>query len=417
MGDELLTPSRKRLLAAKLDRATGSKRRALHVNDGASESDKDSGFSDGSSEYLSAAEQTSSEDMPNFPSWILASRAQQNTMLVNSPFSALSPMFFMKNVLVKQPICDQLVQSWAVQPSIEVIPAQPQLLLVQPAVPQTINSRSTRDNKADSGSYLPILKSYAKIAPHPGKKLTPGKDAISPRDGRRGLSDSHKKQKRVETSRTSSAFRSSSAAQPFSPQSSGTNKQQNSEILPSNRTQTNSELACNGHTGRQEEDCFTPTLESGHLQLSANAASDEALFLCPSPSVGQIASAQELGPAAATSGQMAQQQSKQKRFQNTFDVLHKSGLLGITLKTKELARQNQSTQNELDQLKEQTRLFVEVLQSNNPLVLAQLLESMTAGTGVLELDGLRDGENDDHGSQREASENGSLLLPLEQMEI
>lgn len=72
--------------------------------------------------------------------------------------------------------------------------------------------------------------------------------------------------------------------------------------------------------------------------------------------------------------------SKHRRFQNTLVVLHKSGLLEITLKTKELIRQNQATQVELDQLKEQTQLFIEAARSRAPQAWARLQASLTLGT-------------------------------------
>uniref|UniRef100_K7EX86 CLOCK interacting pacemaker n=1 Tax=Pelodiscus sinensis TaxID=13735 RepID=K7EX86_PELSI len=71
------------------------------------------------------------------------------------------------------------------------------------------------------------------------------------------------------------------------------------------------------------------------------------------------------------------QQSKRKRFQNTFVVLHRSGLLEITLKTKELIHQNQITQIELDRLKQQTQLFMEAIKSNAPEAWAELEASLT----------------------------------------
>ncbi|EMP27309.1 hypothetical protein UY3_15592 [Chelonia mydas] len=72
-----------------------------------------------------------------------------------------------------------------------------------------------------------------------------------------------------------------------------------------------------------------------------------------------------------------QQQRKRKRFQNTFVVLHRSGLLEITLKTKELIHQNQVTQIELDRLKQQTQLFMEAIKGNAPQAWAELEASLT----------------------------------------
>ncbi|KAH1172103.1 hypothetical protein KIL84_007721 [Mauremys mutica] len=70
-------------------------------------------------------------------------------------------------------------------------------------------------------------------------------------------------------------------------------------------------------------------------------------------------------------------QQQRKRFQNTFVVLHRSGLLEITLKTKELIHQNQVTQIELDRLKQQTQLFMQAIKSNAPQAWAELEASLT----------------------------------------
>ncbi|XP_062492119.1 CLOCK-interacting pacemaker isoform X2 [Pezoporus occidentalis] len=68
----------------------------------AAESDKDSGYSDGSSECLSAMEQTDSEDVLNASCWNVEDGPWQRPMAAGNPFPALSPMVVMKNVLVKQ---------------------------------------------------------------------------------------------------------------------------------------------------------------------------------------------------------------------------------------------------------------------------------------------------------------------------
>lgn len=74
---------------------------------------------------------------------------------------------------------------------------------------------------------------------------------------------------------------------------------------------------------------------------------------------------------------LLQQQSKCRRFQNTLVVLRRSGLLEITLKTKELIHQNQVTQAELDRLKHQTQLFIEAIKNNAPQSWAELEASLT----------------------------------------
>lgn len=67
---------------------------------------------------------------------------------------------------------------------------------------------------------------------------------------------------------------------------------------------------------------------------------------------------------------------KRKRFCNTYNILSKSGLLDITLRTKELIRQNRRTQAELDQLREHTNLFMEALQTGDLCIWSKLQMSM-----------------------------------------
>lgn len=67
---------------------------------------------------------------------------------------------------------------------------------------------------------------------------------------------------------------------------------------------------------------------------------------------------------------------KRKRFCNTYNILSKSGLLDITLRTKELIRQNRRTQVELDQLREHTNLFMEALQTGDLCIWSKLQMSM-----------------------------------------
>lgn len=64
---------------------------------------------------------------------------------------------------------------------------------------------------------------------------------------------------------------------------------------------------------------------------------------------------------------------KRKRFCNTYNILSKSGLLDIALRTKELHRQNRRTQTDIDQLKENTDLFFQALWSGNTSISDKLL--------------------------------------------
>lgn len=68
--------------------------------------------------------------------------------------------------------------------------------------------------------------------------------------------------------------------------------------------------------------------------------------------------------------------SRRKRFSNTYNILDKSGLLGITMRTKQLIKENKRTQGQLQQLHEQTGLLLEALSSSDPTLWSKLQLSL-----------------------------------------
>lgn len=68
--------------------------------------------------------------------------------------------------------------------------------------------------------------------------------------------------------------------------------------------------------------------------------------------------------------------NKLKRFSNTYNILNKSGLLGITMRTKQLIKENKRTQSQLQQLHEQTGLLLEALSSGDPQLWSELQLSL-----------------------------------------
>ncbi|XP_054423202.1 CLOCK-interacting pacemaker [Pteronotus mesoamericanus] len=371
-----------RRLSAKLGKGAEMKKVARQLGMASAESDKDSGFSDGSSECLSSAEQVESEDMLGALGWSRQGRPRQSSKAASSAFPTLSPMVVMKNVLVKQGGSSPQLQSWTVQPSFEVISAQPQLLFLHPPVPSPVSPCHAGEKKSDSRNYLPILNSYTKIAPHPGKRGL----SLSPKERERGV------QKKIRTERPGPSLPAreptktgavSSSPPPAAPP--GTKLAEDSalqgvpSVVAGGSPQTLQPVS-SSHVAKAPSLTFaspaspvcasdsTPHgLESNSplSPLSANYSSPlwAAEHLCRSPEIFS-----------------EQRQSKHRRFQNTLVVLHKSGLLEITLKTKELIRQNQATQVELDQLKEQTQLLLEAIKSRAPQAWAKLQASLTSGS-------------------------------------
>lgn len=350
----------------------------------AAESDKDSGFSDGSSECLSSAEQMESEDMLSALGWSREDRPRPSSKPANGAFPTLSPMVVMKNVLVKQGSSSSQLQSWTVQPSFEVISAQPQLLFLHPPVPPPVSPYHAGEKKSDSRNYLPILNSYTKIAPHPGKR-GPSRSAEERGDG--GM------QKKVCTERLGPGL---SAREPTKtgagPPQPPTPVPLGAKLAEDSALQGVPSLVAGG-----SPQTLQPVSSSHVAKAPSLTFASPASPVCASDStLHGVESSSPLSPPAASysstlwaaehfcrspDGFPEQRQSKHRRFQNTLVVLHKSGLLEITLKTKELIRQNQATQVELDQLKEQTRLFIEATKSRAPQAWARLQASLTSGSG------------------------------------
>ncbi|KFW00375.1 Uncharacterized protein KIAA1737, partial [Fulmarus glacialis] len=348
-----------------------------HFSMAAAESDKDSGYSDGSSECLSAMEQTDSEDVLNALCWNAEDGPWQCPMTTSNSFPALSPMVVMKNVLVKQGSSSQL-QSWTVQPSFEVIPAQPQLVFLHPSIPPPINPHPVGKKRNDSTNYLPILNSYPKIAPQPCKR-----DHSFDLEERQET-NCHKRlcteAPKMETSPVSTS--TGLPTSPFAHLPVSFKTPQDANQQSSSTLVTSGKLSALPGFHRVSSDTqkvpdLTPLLPFGTLQAtkctpheseSAAQTTMQSAVWSPPLIPEEICTTPEL---------LLQQQSKCRRFQNTLVVLRRSGLLEITLKTKELIHQNQVTQAELDRLKHQTQLFIEAIKNNAPQSWAELEASLT----------------------------------------
>lgn len=274
------------------------------------ESERDSGFSDGSSEHLSAIDQTDTEDSS-------LSRSQVSPMaaVVGGALQGLSPMIIMNNVVLKQSgETAPSLKPWAFSPAVEVV-QQPQVVFLQPVVPQRSASvpKGHTSKRRRHKKYLPILKSYPKIAPHPGDN--PLKSS---------------------SSSSASSVKSSSSFHTDCGQSS-------SSPLPG-------------------------SLPASALPHDASADSDTT-------SVEQRPESPD-GRSSCNSRGISDTDNKIKRFCNTYNILSKSGLLDITLRTKELIRQNRRTQTEVERLREHTNMFMEALQTGDSGIWSKLQMSM-----------------------------------------
>lgn len=274
------------------------------------------------------------------------------------------------------------LQSWTVQPSFEVISAQPPLLLLHPPVPPPVRPCHAGEKKSDSRNYLPILNSYTKIAPHPGKRGL----SLSPKERERGA------QKKIRTERpgpgspageptkTGTGPSSPPPAAPPGPAPAEDSALQGAPSLVAGGSPQTLQPVSGSHVARAPSLTFaspaSPVCASDSTPHGPESSSP--LSPRPAPQGSPPWAAEHL--CRSPDALAEQRQSRHRRFQNTLVVLHKSGLLEITLKTKELIRQNQATQAELDQLKEQTQLLVEAIKGRAPQAWAKLQASLTSGS-------------------------------------
>lgn len=221
------------------------------------ESERDSGFSDGSSEHMSVIEDSRSQVSP----------------LVQG----LSPMIIMNNVVLKQSGEARVsVKPWPV----DVVP-QPQVVFLQPVVPKTHTHTKHTSQRRRHRKLLPIRKSYPRIAPHPGDKP-----------------------------------------------------------LQNNNSSSSS------------------------VQSSSSSQNQSSSF--PDAPVPETSGESDTRPESTDNRSHSHTDNRIKRFCNTYNILRSSGLLDITLRTKDLIRQNRRTQSELDRLREHTRMFLQALETGDP---------------------------------------------------
>ncbi|XP_067412620.1 CLOCK-interacting pacemaker-like [Emydura macquarii macquarii] len=320
----------------------------------ASESEKDSGFSDTSSESLSTLDHADAEE----PSVCASHWAARGPRLWTAPgldgtFARFTPVYIVKNIILKQPLdaasSTQLL-AWSGQAPPDTVQGQARLLFLQQPVATATRKLLLPGQKPQAkDTYLPILNAYPKIAPHPG--CTQNRAAAGPLLG--SGSTGHAKSKRFcleEAWVSSSESATPPGSSPREEQRPGSARQVpaagSAEPLSQNIVTSSSELA---------RPAPSPIAAQG------------------SPPPLDLAEGRLLSKASKKLGSSL---GKQRRFHNTMEILRKSGLLGVTLRTKELIRQNSSTQREIAELREHTRLFCEAVQSNNMQAWARLQEAM-----------------------------------------
>ncbi|MBN3319102.1 CIPC protein, partial [Atractosteus spatula] len=311
------------------------------------ESEKDSGYSDGGSDCL----QTDSEDQ--------RSSVSQHCRVPGrgAAFGDLTPVYIVKNLVLKQTPSDQILHgqlAWGGQHAIGSASGQPtaQLLFIQqPGAGTGATAAASpgllkpQPKKAGKDTYLPILNSYPRIAPHPSKGGPAGGGA--PAEALRG----HCQSKRVCVEDRREVVTSSELPE------------QDAKPRP---------------PGPRPSPAAPQPAPPGVLPASPPEPSGVG-----SPSV----SSSEAPPQEARAARKhVSNLAKQRRFLNTVEILSHSGLLGITLRTKELIRQSCSTKREIAELRQHTHLLCQAVHTNDPQAWAQLEEAMVSSGHYPDLD-------------------------------
>ncbi|RVE57195.1 hypothetical protein OJAV_G00213710 [Oryzias javanicus] len=320
---------------------TASFSRTSHLGGSKYDLERDSGFSDASSEYLSAMEVTDSEEAGRNGSMFGQQSAGQQVAVVGGPYPGLSPMILMNNFVLKQPSATAPAEKqWGFPSHLEVMP-QSQVVLLQPMMPNG-SSNSTNpspENLRQSKNNKPSATLHTQIAPHPV-------DAATERVG-------------------SSKLRARSA----------------SEYGQRHRRHHRLYSCPSPLPGLQALGQDIGDFEAAPNHALVDEHQEELLDELSTPqdgscSLSSYSKRRTVTPPDKYHDTITMHSNKLKRFSNTYNILSKSGLLGITMRTKQLIKENKRTQGLLCQLQEHTDLLLEALSSGDPHLWTKLQLSL-----------------------------------------
>ncbi|KAI3373075.1 hypothetical protein L3Q82_006345 [Scortum barcoo] len=397
--------------------------------DSEKDSEKDSGYSEAGSDsvHTDVDDQRSSVSEPHRDS----NKSSNNSIdSLNAaghnmpPYEELTPIYVIKNLVVKPSRPEHLLQGplawgggWH---SLTSTKAPTQLLLIQqPAMPGPSSSTPTpsssvaapqghvkkgvarnNQNHSSKNSYLPILNSYPRIAPHPRKESHEAKGPTwlegVKESGSEGQSQSKRvcteEEKREAVSTTShlkpqhqhqKEARVHSQSQ-FKDRGGHSSFSSSSHCLLS--SQASSTTQCKSHhcpRSSVSDSVGSPFVSSSTLPSSSDSPSSSSP---PSSSPSSSTAHSPYCLAADNSSRWHQ------RFLNTAEILNQSGLLAITLRTKELLKQNLTTEREIAQLRQHTHLLCQVAQASQNMChegsdsLDKLLQAMKESGSYPNLD-------------------------------
>lgn len=350
----------------------GNKRKA------SSEIDRDS---DASSGYFSALEQTDFEDIGPTSTAAQSMPTAPQVPFIPGSHPGVSPKIVMNNLVLKQPnSMAPALKPWSLNTSVDVVP-QSQLLFLQPVMSTGDCTGQSSDKQKHSRKHVPMQNTFPKISPHLAQGSTVDE----------GLSAIHKRSNHSHGGRHQ---RRHSDEKPFH---SSSLKQDVSETFKDYGVDPNiSSLGEIGQdTGVENSSPRLSEFQEPHTTTSPFSLCTDSFLASfsqksPKASVTQSSDVENIPEALSPSS------SKRKRFCNTYNILNRSGLLGITLRTKELIRQNKRSQAQLQSLQAQTDLFLEAICSGDPKVWTrlQLILQNSGNSEETPVDSIRGAEQD-----------------------
>lgn len=250
----------------------------------------------------------------------------------------------------------------------------PSSSLAAPQGPAKKGGSHSNQNHNSKKSYLPILNSYPRIAPHPKKECHEGKVATWVEGVKDSGSEGHSQSKRVciEEEKKEALSITSHLSKP--------QQQKDSRVhsyLQYKGRGGHSSSSSSSHCSVPSHTSSATQIKSRHSQQSLNSHSVSSPSISssqtPSPPSCSKSPSSSSPPCSSPSSSTAQSpyrlsldssSTHQRRFLNTAEILNQSGLLTITLRTKELLKQNAATEREITQLRQHTHLLCQIAQTN-----------------------------------------------------
>lgn len=334
--------------------------------------------SDASSGYFSALDQTDYEDVGPTTGAPQSMQTASQVPFIPGSHSSISPMIIMNNLVLKQPnLVAPALKPWSLKPSLDVVP-QSQLLLLQPVMPSSNCNTHNSDNQKNPWTYAPMQNTLPKTAPYPSHGSTAylGPNAASKKSNHSERLQHHRHDDR-----------------PFH----GLKQDETFKSYDEHHSDVSWGEFSHSATDVDVEDSRSRFSDSEEPHTTSTP-----LFLCSDSVLGSYpqkcskATFNQTDDEENISEALSPGTSKRKRFCNTYNILNRSGLLGITLRTKELIRQNKRSQAQLRSLQAQTDLFLEAIGTGDPKVWTKLQLNFQnlGGREETAVDFVRDVESD-----------------------